>query len=219
MSGTPPPGTAGLQDGGLDAFDRTIRDAQAEIAAGIDRAGLRNDPYRYPLAALSTALGIFPAFLRHLRSAAERDRLPLNADDLARLETAAAGAARHVQDLARAQLRRTAFASGAILAAATISAAALAGVSGYRWGRSATIRQMRDTEAGLAAAFRDGPDAASQWLRLMRLNDLPRMMAACTGDRAFTDPSGRRACLAPIWLEEEKAAAPPSSLHSPPAGR
>jgi hypothetical protein len=196
---------------GAVPFEDAVAEAQADIASSLERAGLRDDPYRYPLAALSTALSLFPEFLRQMDATAARARTPLDAAALERLEKAAAhGAARYAGDLARTQLRRTALISGCILAGCVLIASALTGMACYRWGKATAIAGIHETEGGLEAAFRNGPDAASGWVRLMRLNDLPRVLAVCTGGRAFTDPAtGRRACLAPLWLDDEQAAAPP----------
>lgn len=211
MTNTLAPMSDGTATAGDDTFAAAIQAAQDEIARGVERGGLRDDPYRYPLAALSTVLGLFPEFLQRMRETAEEARQPLDAAALERLETAAAGgAARYASDLVKTQARRTALMAGAVLAGSVLLSSAIVGVSCYRWGRGSAIADIQETESGFAAAFRDGPDAAAGWLRLMRLNDLPRVLALCANGKGFTDPSGRRACQAPLWLDAPQPAAPPS---------
>lgn len=194
------------------AFDDAIATAQAEIAASVERAGLRDDPYRYPLAALSTALGLFPAFLQRMEVAAERARLPACEAELKQLEqAAAAGAARQADKMARAAVQRNTLLSAAVLTGSVLLTGTVAGVIGYNYGRASMAAAVHETEAGLTAAFHDGSDSAANWLRLMQLNDLPGVMRACAGERAFTDPSGRHACLAPLWLESPRAESPGSA--------
>ncbi len=192
------------------AFEAAVLAAQADIQSSVEKAGLRDDPYRYPLAALSHALGLFPGFIQQVRRASEEGRSPLEAAAVARVEkAAAAGAARYGADLARAQARRTAMLAGAILAGSVLTTAAVFGFGGYWWGHSAAVAQVHETEAGLIAAFEGGPDAAAGWMTLMQLNDAKAVLAACAGDRGFTDPSGRRACNAPLWVDAGKPPAPP----------
>ncbi len=53
-------------------FVAAVRVAQAEIADAVERSGLRDDVLRYPLAALSTTLGLFPEVLARMDAVAER---------------------------------------------------------------------------------------------------------------------------------------------------
>lgn len=99
-----------------EEFERAIAAAQADIATSIDRAGLRDDPYRYPLAALSTALGLFPHFLRHIDSAAGSSGAPIDAAVLKRLEAGLAGfAAKMEGELPRVVRQSVWTASGRVL--------------------------------------------------------------------------------------------------------
>jgi hypothetical protein len=177
-----------------DEFGRVIAAAQADIATSIERAGLRDDPYRYPLAALSVVLGLFPEFVEQLRNAA---RQPLDAAALDRLVKAAAtGAEKKAAALARAHNRKT-----LALAAAVLAGVALACCGGGYWiGRHAAVVSVRLTEAGVGEAFRD-PANAAQWLALMRANDIRRAVGDCEADRLWRDPSGRRACALHVWLD------------------
>ena len=61
----------------------------------------------------------------------------------------------------------------------------------------------------------DSPAVASGWLALAGRNDYDTLMGACRGSSGFTTPDGRHACLAPIWLDDETAAPPPSKTSKP----
>lgn len=122
--GTPPlPGPAGD-----DPFADLVRQAQDDLAQGVERAGLARDPYRFLMGALSHALGVFPAFVQRLDGAIDHARQPVDPAaverTIERLEKAAArGADLRAADLARAHNRRTlvtyggAFAVGILVAA------------------------------------------------------------------------------------------------------
>lgn len=172
-----------------DPFLTAIQEAQDNLAESIERAGLRDDPIRYPLLALGAVIGLFPEFL-------SRTRQPLDPAALTRLETAAIkGSDRRAAALARAHNLRTLLlygGSAVLLAAATLAA-------GYAWGHSAASASIQQTERRLALAFQDGPDAAAAWATLMELNDLPRAMALCTGPAVYADPAGRGICLLRVY--------------------
>jgi hypothetical protein len=189
-----------------DDFTRAVAEAQADVRAAADRAGLRQDPYGQVLDALSVALGLFPQLVRQLDGAVERGRQPLDDTALDRLLRAAvSGADRRAAALARARTSRTAVLASIVLV--LLGGAGLIG--GYWWGRADASSRYRTTDAGLAAAFRDGPGTAAKWLDLMRWNSLPEALKACDQGQAFTDQqSGRRACSLPLWLEPPKVRAP-----------
>jgi hypothetical protein len=187
-------------------FARAVTKAQADVRAAAERAGLRQDPYGQVLEALSTALGLFPQIVQQFEGAVERGRQPLDDATLDRLLRAAvSGADRRAAALARARTGRTAVLAS--IALVLVGGAGLAG--GYWWGRADAFSTYRTTDAGLAAAFRDGPGIATRWLDLMRWNSLPEALKACDRGQAFTDQqSGRRACSLPLWLEPPKVRAP-----------
>ena len=60
------------------------------------------------------------------------------------------------------------------------------------------------------AMMHDNPTAATGWLNLARLNDYALVMTSCHGTNGTLTPDGRHACLAPLWLDDEKAATPPA---------
>ncbi len=203
MSEAPAP--ASLVAGG-DAFSAAVKAAQEDIAQGVEKAGLRNDPIRYPLAAISTVLGLFPDFLRYMHDTAEEARQPLDTAALARMEKAAAeGASRASSALVRAHNQRSVVVGSLVVA--LFVAAGLGG--GYWWGRSDAITRFHLSEAGFANLMHDSPTVATGWLALAGRNDYDTLMATCHGASGFTTPEGRHACLAPIWLDDEKTAPPP----------
>ena len=62
----------------VDPLDEQVQAAQAEIEEAIARAGLLRDPYRHPLRALVTVLGVFPALVRRLDRLLDRAQNPLD---------------------------------------------------------------------------------------------------------------------------------------------
>ncbi len=189
-----------------EPFETAIREAQAEIARSVDKGGLRDDPMRYPLAALSTVVGLFPDFLRSMREAAGDARQPLDAAAVDRLEKAAAkGASRASAELVQSHNRRS-----VLVGSLAVAAAVSAGVGGgFVWGRADATTQFRIADAGFAAVIHYNPVAGTGWLELARLNDYGALMAACHGESGFTDASGRHACMAPLWLDEAAPASAP----------
>lgn len=189
----------------VDAFGKEVEAAQAELAQGISKAGLRGDPYAVVLSALSEALGLFPAFLGRMDQLSERTRLPLDPAALERLERAAAkGAERRAAELARTHARRTVLRYVGLL----LLCMGLAGGGGFLWGRMSAERAVERTEQRLAAALQDGAEAAEGWAILMENNDLRRALDLCTGTRSYADPSGRKVCLLPLYVEAPRRAAP-----------
>ena len=62
----------------VDPLDAQVQAAQEEIEESITRAGLLRDPYRHPLRALVTVLGVFPALVRRLDRLLDRAQNPLD---------------------------------------------------------------------------------------------------------------------------------------------
>ncbi len=179
-------------------FADVIRAAQQEIAMGVNRAGWRDDPLRHPMAALSTTIGLFPGFLERMEAVAERMRRPVTDDELNRLQTTIIrGADRRAADLARAHNLRTLLLYGGAFVACVVLAAG----GGFWWGQATAADSIQETEQRLALAFRDGPDAAAGWARLMEQNNLPAALALCTGPRVFSDQGGRKACMVPLYTD------------------
>ena len=100
--------------------------------------------------------------------------------------------------------RNTALIAAAVLVGGILSAFA----GGYWWGSSSAKAAIHETEAGLQAAFNDGPEAAHDWLDLMIWNDPETALAQCRGD-AVSIQDGRRACGVPLWIEKRPSPPPP----------
>ena len=184
-----------------DPFLAQVTQAQADLAEAVERAGLGRDPYRFLIGALAHTLDIFPVFIGRVTAAAEHVRQPIDAAVLERFEAAAAkGASRRTADLAYAHMRRTTFLYASSLVAGMVLAAGL----GFAGGRMT----VQPTDRRLAAAFRDGPDAAESWATLMENNDLPHALSSCTGARSYTDQTGRKVCLMALFVDPPRRRPP-----------
>jgi hypothetical protein len=174
-------------DAGEDrSFIEAIQQARADIASGIDRGGLRHDPLRYPLAALSTVIGLFPRFLDEI----QRARAPWTQDE--RRAAVAEAVARMDARLAQRMIQ---FNRWAIVIALVLGGTIAGGVgaAGYWWGYHAAESQLIDVSAAVGAAL-TGRDAAV-WLDLMRENDIARVNRTCAAQ------NGRNACSFVMWVE------------------
>ena len=100
--------------------------------------------------------------------------------------------------------RNTALIAAAVLVGSILGAF----TGGYWWGDSSATAAIRETEAGLRAAFNDGPKAARDWLDLMTWNDPENALAQCSGN-AVSIQYGRRACGVPLWIEKLPSPPPP----------
>jgi len=148
--------------GPVDAFTAKVQAAQAELQHGIDRAGLRDDPFRHPMQALSGVLGLFPELVGQLTGAVDQARQPIDPAAVERaverLEKAAArGADQRAAELARSRNRRTLLTYGGTFAISILAAAG----GGFAWGQMSANAAVRQTEQQLALAYRDGPKQAS----------------------------------------------------------
>lgn len=211
----------GVTPGALDADEagEAVRHAQAELERAVREGNLARDPMRFPLGALAVTLGAQHRLhvanvqqsrtvvtgLEQLVTAIKEPRQPLDPAALVRLEEAAAtGADRRSAALARAHNLRTLLIYGGGVLALVVVVATVA----FLWGRAAANVAVVETERRLAAAFQDGPGAAAAWVNLMEQNDLPHSLGLCTGPRAYTDQTGRKLCLLPVYLEPPRRTAP-----------
>ena len=194
--------------GPVDTFAARVQAAQAELQHGIDRAGLRDDPFRHPLQALCSVMGLFPELVGRITGAIDQARQPIDPAAVERaverLEQAAVrGADQRAAELARAHSRRTLLTYGGAFAVGILAALG----AGFVWGQASANAAVHQTEGQLALAFRDGPGAAAIWANLMRANDANLMLATCTG-LAVKTLEGRKACNMPVWLDPLKSAVP-----------
>jgi len=157
------------------------------------------------MGALSTTIGLFPGFLERMEDVAERMRRPVTDDELNRLQTTIIrGADRRAAELARAHNLRTLLIYGGAFVACVVLAAG----GGFWWGQATAADSIQETEQRLALAFRNGPDAATVWVKLMEQNDIGKALAQCTGQRTYVDATGRKACAVPLWIEPPKRTPP-----------
>ena len=118
---------------------------------GIDRAGLRDDPFRHPLQALSSVMGLFPDLVGQLACAIDHARQPIDPAGVdravERLEKAAVrGADQRAAELARSRNRRTLLICGGVLLAAVLAA----GGVGFAGGQASANAAVYQTEQQLA---------------------------------------------------------------------
>ncbi|UZO94918.1 Hypothetical protein RMP42_05931 (plasmid) [Roseomonas mucosa] len=127
-----------------------------------------------------------------------------------------AGAIAVSADAALARRVRVFDRNTALLAAALLVATAGGCLwGGYRWGHADAAADIRHTEAGLRAAFAEGPADAATWLGLMQWNIIGRNIEACSNPRASGRQAGRRACDVPLWIEPPLASTPAPQLGPP----
>lgn len=170
------------------------RAVQDKLRRSIALAGLMDDTARHVLDGMSAHLGAqHRLYLESQASLAElvrAARQPVSDETIRRLEQAAVnGADRRAADLARTHWQRNIVLAATVLVGAVL----LAGGGGYLWGRGNALASVRETEAGLATMFRDGPDAAREWLNLALWNDPKAALARCGGSTTSVE-NGRRAC-------------------------
>ncbi len=194
--------------GPVDTFAAKVQEAQAELQRGIDRAGLRDDPFRHPLQALCSVMGLFPELVGRITGAVDQARQPIDPAAVERaverLEQAAVrGADQRAAELARAHSRRTLLTYSGTFAIGILAAFGV----GVVWGQASANATVHQTEGQLALAFRDGPGSAAIWATLMRSNDASQMLATCTG-LAVKTLEGRKACNMPVWLDPPNLAVP-----------
>lgn len=202
---TSPAGTAG-QD-----FAAVIAAAQSEIQEAVERGGLRDDPFRFPLAALSTVLGIFPQLLEQIHAAAASGSQVLSPDALARIEEEAASRARKaIERNAAEAMKANRLRAVLAVTALTVGGLIVGGGIGYWRGYANGSTTGISTASGLQESLKSNPQAAADWLRLMQANDIEAALRACKGDRVTTSPDGQKGCALPVWIDVAPTAPPPT---------
>ncbi len=210
-----------------DSLTREVEQARAQMAHAIAAAGLKNDPLAKVLEAVSASLGVQhklhvantgtrrdldTRFREDLTKALQDARQPVDADSLKRIEvTAGESMNKHAAALVRAHNRRTILIAALALLIALIGGCA----GGWWWGHSDAITRFQLSESGFSAIMHDNPDAATGWLTIARLNSYALVMGACRKASQIVTPDGRHACLAPLWLDDEKAPPPPAKAGTP----
>jgi hypothetical protein len=197
------PGVATAQPDPRAAIGR----ARADLRHAVSKAELENDPLGPVLDAFGASLGAMGEILDH----AEATRQPLDAKARADMMRQLVQACR--ADFVRqaaGQSRRLAVLSG--LAAAVLLLGAVGG--GYLWGRAAEVAEVRGAAGVIRLALSDGSASARAWADAITRNDLIGLLARCEGRAVWADNAGRRACAAPLWLDDVAPPATPSGPQS-----
>jgi hypothetical protein len=93
--------------------------------------------------------------------------------------------------------RRASIVAGGVVAAGLL----LTGGCAYWLGWSNGVQASRVIEHEVAAAaIAAGPEAAADWVKLMRGNDLTQALAWCSGAAVWVT-DGRHACAVPLWID------------------
>ncbi|MBS0984257.1 hypothetical protein [Gluconobacter cerinus] len=202
--------TSPAETAGQD-FPAVIAAAQSEIQEAVERGGLRDDPFRFPLAALSTVLGTFPQLLEQIHTAAASGSQVLSPDALARIEEQAASRARKaIERNAAEAMKANRFRVFLAVAALSLGGLIVGGGIGYWRGYANGSTVGISTATGLQESLKNNPKAAADWLRLMQANDIESALGACKGDRVTTSPDGQKGCALPVWLDPAPTAPPPT---------
>ena len=72
---------------------------------------------------------------------------------------------------------------------------------GYWRGSADALKGVQQTEAGLRAAFSQGPAEAAAWLDLMTWNSGQVALDRCSKPSMTYTENGRAACKVPLWIE------------------
>ncbi|MBB5696016.1 hypothetical protein [Muricoccus pecuniae] len=184
-----------------------MRQARADLEAAAETARVERDPLAPVLAGLSSSLGAMVA----LQARMEASREPLDAKARAEMTRQLVQACRaDFVRLAAGQSRRLAVVSG--VGAAVLLLATLGG--GYLWGRSKEAAEVRAASGVIRAALSEGSTSAQAWADAIRRNDLVGLLARCEGRSVWADPTGRRACAVPLWLDEAPPPVAPTGPRS-----
>lgn len=150
MSGAPQQRANGPQNESIEAFEQQIANAQAELAASIERAGLRRDVLRHPIEAIGTAIATLPGFVRLIdERVGPRPQLQLDEQAVRQIGHMVVFTTERIAgEQLRAQRRDQAITLLGILLVAMIAAAGLAFWGGSSW---QAARMMADCRAHQSA--------------------------------------------------------------------
>lgn len=179
-------------------LEEAVEAARAELADAVEAGGLRRDPLRFVLAALSSSLGVFPAAVRRVEEAAAVVRQPLSAKAEAELLRRVEAAARRGATSAGPAIVRRA----SVLTAIALAVAALLGAAGGWWaGRRSVPAEVVVAER----AIRMSLAASEAWIPILQANPDPR--PAMARGREFRDErTGWRATTLTLYLKPGAAA-------------
>jgi hypothetical protein len=185
-----------------DGLEAAVEAARAELAEAVEAGGLRRDPLRFVLTALSSTLGVFPAAVRRVEAASETARQPLSPEAETELLRRVAEAARRGAATAGPSVaRRTAVLAGMSL----VGAALLGGACGWWAGRASVPAEVALADRGIRMSLA----ASEAWLPVLQANPDPR--PALERGRVFRDErTGWRAGTITLYLEP---GGPPPTPH------
>lgn len=156
----------------VDTFTAKVQAAQADLQHGIDRAGLRDDPFRHPMQALSSVMGLFPEMVGQITNAIDQARHPMDAE--VRVQIVAAVSAIYERQARAERQDRLALARtgawkgwrrrgliGAGIAVALLGAGAAIYSIGWSYGGDARIAELCQ---GAAVREQDGGRTCSWWM-------------------------------------------------------
>lgn len=119
--------------------------------------------------------------------------------------TLADASARAFAGRVRAIDRRT-----AVLVAFGLFGTLIVGAAGGWWSGVTTTRAaISETEAGLRAAFQNGPDDARLWLDIIRWNDVRAAIVRCRDAGQIQEEGGRKTCRLLFWVSSPPTAPKP----------
>ncbi|MCJ2139426.1 hypothetical protein [Methylobacterium sp. E-066] len=102
----------------------------------------------------------------------------------------------------RAMDRRTA----ALVSIGLVAALAMGAAGGWWTAVTTTRGAIAETEAGLRAAFRNGPETARLWRELMEWNDARTAIVRCRDGGHIQEEGGRKTCRLLFWVSPPLAA-------------
>lgn len=179
--------------------------SQDEITAMMARAGIL--PHDEMYAILFTFLKIAQTLEQGTDALNSRVKATADAetervkDEVLEIEAGSVERMTQVLDLsAKAMARGMLWRTGAMIGGVLFLTATIAGIGGYLVGEDAGRKYMTQMEGRVAAAFKDGADAAELWLRLMDANDVKAALDQCKG-KYVRDQQGRSACYVPLWID------------------
>lgn len=183
----------GGRSGEPGGLEEAVEAARAELAEAVEAGGLRRDPLRFVLAALSSALAVFPTAVQRVEAASEVVRQPLSpkaeAELLRRVEQAAK---RGAATAGPAIGRRTAVLAGLSLAATTVLGAA----AGWWLGRTSLPAEVVVAEHRIQMSLA----ASAAWIPILQANPDPRP-ALARGQTFRDERTGWRAGTVTLYLE------------------
>jgi hypothetical protein len=135
VSGALPQRADGSEIESIEAFERQIATAQAELTTSIERAGLRRDVLRHPIEAIGTAIGTLPGFVRLIEArTGPRSELQLDEEAVRQIGHMVAFTTERIAgEQLRAQRSGQAITLVGILLVAMMASAGLAFWGGSSW--------------------------------------------------------------------------------------